>query len=510
MAEKIDIILNLDDNATAGLKKAGNEVKSFTDKAKGSFTEFAAKIFIVSTAIKGTVATIKSFTDAAGRQEDAINRLNTQLQLNGDFSKQVSLDLQEYARSIQEVTRFGDEAILEQLSFAMAMGATAEQAKEVVSAATDMATSLNVDLNTATRNVAKTLGGYAGELGEVIPELKNLTQEQLRAGDGVRLLASQFSGAAASDINTFSGKVDQLSNAWGDFREEIGKFITQGDGANNIVSALTTAIEFWTNKITQANIEIEKQHGILGNLEDQLERINELMEQNLDKQSAPFLINRNKIEEDYNNLLQRRSEIILTIQRVREQQLEQETIDVQESINQMNVMQDSHVQEYQKQLDRKKQGQKQALNDISSLTSTAFSEQNALTKTARSAQALINTYAAANNALASVPFPFNLAAAAVVTAAGLANVAQIAGIGFAEGTDTVPANLTPGEMVVPRTFAEAIRRGDLSLSGPGSGGSDVGQVNIYIQGGIRSDGASVEEMAEELGFEFERQIRSAR
>lgn len=43
-----------------------------------------------------------------------------------------------------------------------------------------------------------------------------------------------------------------------------------------------------------------------------------------------------------------------------------------------------------------------------------------------------------------------------------------------------------------------------------NGGGGFGDINIYIQGGIRSDGLSVEDMAEKLGFEFERQVRVAR
>lgn len=119
--------------------------------------------------------------------------------------------------------------------------------------------------------------------------------------------------------------------------------------------------------------------------------------------------------------------------------------------------------------------------------------------------AINNTFVAANRALKDVPFPLNIPAAAIVTAAGLANAANITG--FAEGTDTVPSMLTPGEMVVPRSFAQAVRSGDLTLGGPGGAGGDV---NIFIQGGINPEGQTVDEMAERLGFEFERQVRTAR
>lgn len=109
-------------------------------------------------------------------------------------------------------------------------------------------------------------------------------------------------------------------------------------------------------------------------------------------------------------------------------------------------------------------------------------------KIVRSAEATINTYAAAANALATVPFPFNLVSMASVIATGLLQVAKINEVQFATGTvsvpgvgntDSVAAKLTPGEMVVPKTFAEGIRSGDLTL-GKGNTSSVSEASNIYV------------------------------
>lgn len=231
----------IEQDALRSGKKSGssfgkNFSKSF-EKTASDILKTTAKI----TAAVGSIAsalTFRSSIIAAQQQEDAINRLNTSLQLSGSFSEQASRDLQDYASSLQQVTRFGDEVVLNQLALAKSFGATNAQAKQVVSAAADLAASFGIDLQSATRNVAKTLGGYAGELGEVIPELKNLTQEQLRAGAGVDLLASKFSGAAQRDVLTFSGQVDQLSNSFGDLLEEIGFIITKNPTLLNGLSQL--------------------------------------------------------------------------------------------------------------------------------------------------------------------------------------------------------------------------------------------------------------------------------
>jgi hypothetical protein len=79
--------------------------------------------------------------------------------------------------------------------------------------------------------------------------------------------------------------------------------------------------------------------------------------------------------------------------------------------------------------------------------------------------------------------------------------------GFQEGTDSVPANLTPGEMVFPKTMAAAIRRGDITVSGPNGGGNII---NIYLQGANLSSDQSIEATVEKLGFEIERSLRNSR
>lgn len=75
--------------------------------------------------------------------------------------------------------------------------------------------------------------------------------------------------------------------------------------------------------------------------------------------------------------------------------------------------------------------------------------------------------------------------------AGVAQLATVA-LGLASGavsvvgggpTDTIPAMLSPGEMVVPQGIADGIRGGDLSLGGPG--GSGQTEVVISFKGNAR-------------------------
>lgn len=258
MANEVQVEISIDDKqAIKALTKLKGKTKEYTDSAKkgsgeadSAFSKLAgtlkgnlavAGVAVVGAAFAGMTAAMYKGIEAAKIQENAINALNNQLKLSGQFSKETSEGLQAFASELQRVTLHGDEAILGQLAFSQAMGASVEQSKAIVRAATDMSASLGMDLNSSVRNISKTLGGFAGELGETIPALKNLTKEQLMAGEGIKLLSEQFKGAGEGAVKTYGGATTQLGNAFGDLLEEVGKFVTKNE---TVVDAIKSTTKF--------------------------------------------------------------------------------------------------------------------------------------------------------------------------------------------------------------------------------------------------------------------------
>lgn len=121
---------------------------------------------------------------------------------------------------------------------------------------------------------------------------------------------------------------------------------------------------------------------------------------------------------------------------------------------------------------------------------------------------------------AAAQAPASLAAAGAATTSVLIGVgaALKAGItgggvgGFAKGTPNVPEDMFTqvhkNEIIVPASFAEGIRRGDLSLSGGANGSSNTIEVNIYYPKMSKTE--EVRELASVLGLEIEKQMRYAR
>lgn len=242
----VDIDLNLEvKNATKAIKSFASstqkQIKSISSdfKALKSTAVVAVGVFVTGK----LVGAIKDITDAAAIQEDAIKKMNTALALTGDFSEEASQEMQQFASDMQAVTTTGDEVILSQIALAKSFGATNEQAQDIIKAALDLSAATGQDLESAVRNVSKTLGGFAGELGESIPQLKALTKEQLQAGAGIELLGNRFRGASQEIAKTFSGSVQQSKNLVGDLVEELGFLITKNDFVINAVGLFSNALK---------------------------------------------------------------------------------------------------------------------------------------------------------------------------------------------------------------------------------------------------------------------------
>lgn len=212
------------------------------DKLAGTFKAIGAAV-AAGFAFNKITQGIGAVVEAASKQEDAVNSLNQAMRSAGDFSAAASQDLQTFASDLQSITTIGDEATIEMLALAKTFGVTNDQAKDLVKGAAELSAATGMSLDSAVRNLGKSLSGLAGELGESLPAMRDLTQEQLKAGAAIELVNKRFAGSAAAKLNTYSGSVTSLSNAWGDLQEEIGFYITKNPAVIRAIGALSRGIQ---------------------------------------------------------------------------------------------------------------------------------------------------------------------------------------------------------------------------------------------------------------------------
>lgn len=199
----------------------------------------------------------REIIQAAQRQEDAINSLNNSLRAAGTFSEGASKGIQDFATAIQATTTLGDEAVLEQVALARNFTRTNEEATKLTEAAIELSAATGISLDSAVKNLGKTFGGLTGELGESVPALRNLTKEQLQAGEAIDFVLDRFGGSAQAQVKTFSGAVTQLENVFGDLLEELGFLITRNPIVVKTIEFVSKEIQNLTKGVNSLSEDSE-------------------------------------------------------------------------------------------------------------------------------------------------------------------------------------------------------------------------------------------------------------
>ena len=256
--------LNKGLKATSALKTAFNETggaaAGFAGKMESVATNggaVAAGITAAILAAKKYIETLKQANEAYKVQEKAESALQKAAENNPYLNRESVQRLKDYASEIQSASNFGDEGTIDVMAQLAASGRSESEIMKLVAAAADYAAAKHISLESAVQNLNKSYGGLAGELGELFPEVKALTAEQLKNGEAVDIIAQKYKGFAkeAADSGT------QAKNAFGDFMESIGRIAdpafeavnrmaksfweTMTSGMADFNSALETASRKW-------------------------------------------------------------------------------------------------------------------------------------------------------------------------------------------------------------------------------------------------------------------------
>ena len=232
---KIDINLDTDglDKALEELKKKLDELgkksdtgakkgKGFADKLKEispGAVAAAGAVAGVAGAVKKTVDVLNDCAAAYRVQQNAEEALQIAAKNNPYLNDESVYNLRNFASELQSLSEIGDEVSLQVMSQLAATGRNEEQITQIMSAAADMAAVTGQDLASAAQQLNATLNGNAGALGRQIGAINDLTKEELENGRAIELVAKQYKGVAAATADVEV----QLSNAWGDFKENIGR-----------------------------------------------------------------------------------------------------------------------------------------------------------------------------------------------------------------------------------------------------------------------------------------------
>jgi hypothetical protein len=208
------------------------------NRISGTLKSFGAIAAAVGTAAIGTalVGGLVAATRASATYEGATVRLGVALANQGENTREIRGDLLDYAAATTKLSLATEEQIIQGLAQAKTLGASNEVAKKLITTSTDLASATGVDMETAIRQVTRTLGGYAGELQEIFPQLKELSKEELRAGAAAEALAGVLAGAGAAGARTMEGAVNNLQSGL----KQLGTTI--GSGVRDAITLFLTDV----------------------------------------------------------------------------------------------------------------------------------------------------------------------------------------------------------------------------------------------------------------------------
>lgn len=156
---------------------------------------------------------------AFAEADSAATRLNVALQLRGMTSALPALS--SYAEQLQQVT--GDDAdLVKQLEAELvAQGKSEAEIKKIIQAAAGMS-AVSGTLSENVQKLEVSYAGVTGGIGRQIPELKDLTDAQLKSGAAVDIMLAKYSGFIGKTGETSIALVRAKAN-FGDTAEALGE-----------------------------------------------------------------------------------------------------------------------------------------------------------------------------------------------------------------------------------------------------------------------------------------------
>jgi len=172
---------------------------------------------------------LKATVGASIKQEEIFRKLQTSTELAGKKWKDAKGELDGLFASLQATTRYGDTDSAQMLTKLIEFTGDYETAVKNLPLVLDMASTSMFDAQSASRYLGMALSGNVEMLGRYIPELKTSNNELLKnmtnaekAEYAMNLLNEKFGGAAQKDLETTIGQYQQIQNYMGDIGETIG------------------------------------------------------------------------------------------------------------------------------------------------------------------------------------------------------------------------------------------------------------------------------------------------
>lgn len=227
------------ENLKAGGKKAGESMTSSFVAAELYVKALEKAVEFAGEALNKLAEGVK----AAAEKEILVTRMNQSLATAGQYTKEVSASMQEFADKMEKTSLYGSDVIIKAEAMATTFTKTAEQTHKLTQAAVELSARTGMDLPAAVQRIGLSLEGYSTGLQKLVPATQKLTTEQLKAGAAIDLILKQMGGSSAVIMNTFQGRVTVMAHSWESVLESFGKMITNSPIINRAIEMISKTLQ---------------------------------------------------------------------------------------------------------------------------------------------------------------------------------------------------------------------------------------------------------------------------
>lgn len=283
-ASAVSAVSTASDAASASVSKVERSLK---DAASASaelsreqsslsrvLTSVPGIIGMATAAVAALTTVSKDLIDTYKVQEQAEVRLEATLKATGSTIGMTSKELKSLASSFQEVTTFGDEAVIEVEKLFVASGAISkDMMPKATEAVLDMAAAMGEDLTSSAKRLAKALTDPKSNLEALKDanlQLSDAQKEQIKQlqeqGDlfGAQSIILQkvedsYGGIARALADTDTGKLTQIANIYGDIKEGLGSALLNSiSPALDLLYGQLVKIQSWMSKTNTASSVVSR------------------------------------------------------------------------------------------------------------------------------------------------------------------------------------------------------------------------------------------------------------
>jgi hypothetical protein len=299
------------DKTGEGLKSVGTRVGALTKLVKTYWAEIATAYLVM----KKVVAVLNDWTKESRAQEQAVMKLNTVMKSMGTYSFEASKEMLDFADSMQRVTTFSDEVIINGQALMSTFRSIGRDIfPDAMEAAMDMSVVFGQDLQSSVVQLGKALNdpitgltalrrvgvSFSEQQKEQIKYYQETNQLAKAQAIILNELNSEFGNAAKAMGQTAGGQAVILKNKISELKEELGFMIDSEmpaflELANRIaetlmkwvgaINANKKALKEWRDQVADMNKAelteaIKQQDAVVQSLANQLKPIQDVIEKN--------------------------------------------------------------------------------------------------------------------------------------------------------------------------------------------------------------------------------------